>query len=479
MIALLTLTVALVLAFIIALFQYREADRQFKEADRRGKIALSRQLAVQSQNLLDVQLDLALLLSVEACRTAATVEAQNAIFTALEKEPQIKGMLHGDKGFFSCVAISPDDQTVVAGATDGTIKFWDIKTHRPIGPLLKKHRGMIESVAFSPDGQLLASGSRDNTVIIWNAETQKPLKVLRGHKGLIAFVHTVAFSPDGKILASGSEDKTIIFWDLKNRKPLAPPLKGHKKSIMNISFSRDGTTLASGSEDRSFILWDLKTRKPLGQPLKVAPNLIYSGVFGPDGHTLASFDNEDLSLWNLKSRQLLGHPFKVKDFFPIMAFGPDGQFIASAGQYKQTILFDLINQKRQMISSIFLHSLNPLPEDDVSIASLAFSPDGVTLASGSEDKTISLWDVKTRRAKIPPLKGHRGPVRTLAFSPDGKLLASGSEDATVRLWDVDIQSWLKWACHIANRNLIRKEWERYMGDRPYRKTCPNLPGPEE
>jgi len=123
-----------------------------------------------------------------------------------------------------------------------------------------------------------------------------------------------------------------------------------------------------------------------------------------------------------------------------VAFSPDGKTLASAADDKTVKLWDVATGKEQAT----------LKGHTDWVWSLAYSPDGKTLASVSKDTTIKLWDVATGREKAT-LPGHTEWQCSVAFSPDGKTLAEGSKDRTIKLWDVrtaKVRATLKW----------RKDW---------------------
>lgn len=287
-------------------------------------------------------------------------------------------------------------------------------------PMWGAPSALCASVAFDAKGDLLATGFGDGTVRIFDVGTGELLRVLAGHTH---GVRSVAFRFDGQTLASGSDDKTVRLWDLASGRCIRV-LEGHKNWVKSVAFSPDGRTLASGSWDHTIRLWDFATGY-CSRVLEGHKNCIVASVaFSPDGKRLASGD-KDVRLWDVISgrclRVLVGHSNNILS----VAFGPDGNSLASGSSDKTVRLWRVDSDR---CSGVLHGHKNP-------VWSVAISPDGKTLASGSSDNTIRIWDVSTGRG-LHVIEGHTNGVWSVAYSPDGQFLASGSSDTTIRLWDV-------------------------------------------
>jgi WD40 repeat protein len=358
------------------------------------------------------------------------------------------------------LAFSPDGTMLASASGDRTVILWRVDSGRQFGDPLTGHSDSAQVVAFSPDGTMLASGSGDRTVILWDPRSGRRLRTLTGHHDR---VQGLAFSPDGTMLASGSNDRTVILWDPRSGRRLRT-LTRHHSSVTSLAFSPSGTELASGSADKTIIVWEPQSGRRL-RTLTGHEASIRSVAFSSDHSALASASNDQtIIVWDVASgRRLLrltGHLGRVTS----VAFSPDGTVLASGSADRTIILWDPHSGRR----------LHTLTGHLAQVRSVAFSPDGTALASGSADRTISFWESRSGR-RLATLSGHVGIVRSVAFSRDGSSLASGSDDGAVILWDGDVStaSWQRRACHIANRNLSRAEWDQYIGpDVPYQDTCP-------
>src|SRR4030095_5399601 len=122
----------------------------------------------QSVALFDDQLDLGILLSLEAYRRSNTVEARSSLLGGLQHRPSLLAFLHGHTGAVRGVAFSPHGNLLASASADGTVRLWDVASRRQVGQPLSGHMGTVRAVAFSPNGQTLASAGDDRTVRLWD-----------------------------------------------------------------------------------------------------------------------------------------------------------------------------------------------------------------------------------------------------------------------------------------------------------------------
>ncbi|QKW37827.1 protein kinase [Actinomadura sp. NAK00032] len=302
-------------------------------------------------------------------------------------------------------------------------------TLRPPTMTLAKDGQPVADVAFSPNGKILACGTPGETVLLWDPVAGHVIHELRTSAGTAA----VAFSPDGRFLATGHTNATVRLWDVESADTRPPrplrTLRAKDVQVNALAFSPDTRTLAGPSR-----LWDTATGRVLGD-LSGAEG-VAAMVFSPDGRrVMAGMDGfqgraepGSVRVWDARTRTLVAHIADQATKTSSLALTPDGRTLVTAGGGAAIRLWDAA---RIRITGV----LNSDRAGDVT--EVAVSADGAVLAAAGADLTIRLWDLATRR--VTATLAATGPVRGLALSPDGRTVAGGSErrgQTAVNLWSL-------------------------------------------
>jgi len=374
----------------------------------------------------------------------------------------------------SDVDFHPDGELFATACADGNVRLWSPNARSSLIQALSGHSERVWDLDFTSDGETIASASADETLSIWDISGEPQL--IRSLRGSIGQIYTLDFSPDDSMLAAGGQ-LGIQIWDWKTGEQIQSFMDGHTAPIINLEFNPDGTVLASGGMDAMILLWDVALGEMIGEPLEGHQATVNDLAFSPGGELLASVgcahpddlycEGGELILWDLSEGLISSTvmPIHAHNVWSL-AFSPDGETLATGSADETIQLWDVASS--EPIG-------DPILGHEGGVTSLAFSPDGQMLASSGLDAVILLTDLDSRQRLGPPLIGHDDIVNSIAFSPDGNMLGSGSHDTRLFLWTMELSIWIEKACERAGRNLSQAEWQRYFQEDLYRKTCPGLP----
>jgi WD40 repeat protein len=307
---------------------------------------------------------------------------------------------------------------LATSSRDGTVKLWDAVHDRDrIDVEVLSER--VHSIAFSADGKSLSAAGDNGTVWTWNATQGRLLSTRRVESREV--IDQAVLSRDATLLATADRGRTIVLRDLQNGNRTVVP----RELESNPTISPNAKWIAACQQGEAVVLWNI----PSGRQSRLPTVLVSRMAFSPDGQSLAisHWGGGSPHFWEPASRQVrVGKGAGHKNSVTVLEFSPDGKTLATGGNDKTIKFWDVNSLKIDF--TLFGHT------DEV--AALAFSPDGGTLASSAGNR-VKLWNIAAHE-ELATLEGYDGPVDHLAFSPDGSTLAtcasSSRKTCQIVLW---------------------------------------------
>jgi WD40 repeat protein len=300
-------------------------------------------------------------LGVVSDEGATILETATGVITFEIDEPRVQS-----------IDFSPDDDMLVCGDGDGTLRIWDVQTSDLVQSF-QEHGSTISSVAFSPCGNMILSSSTNGTVQIWDVASGRCKWMLEGHSDSM---RAVCWSGTGDRVISGSMDGSVRVWDVSSQTCLMI-LRAHTgRWMISVASSCDSSLIASRSNDATVRVYDARS----GDVLQIISTdyPVESVRFSTHGDKLLYTNSGTAEIWDLS--------------------------------------------KKKKVSTIFHRAF-----------CAAFSLDGTRVASGDDD-FVKIWTTEIGYSNSETVSDHSTEIRAVTLAPDGSVVASRSS-SEAKIWD--------------------------------------------
>ncbi len=359
--------------------------------------------------------------------------------------PKFIGLLKAPTSLAGQLAFSFDGQTFAANGGANVLHLYEVAAKTERHAAGNAHADRVNAALVTPDGEKLITASADRTIRVWSMTTGRQFKVLNQPDG----VATISLSRDGRSLVAGMAFSPVIrCCDLEGGESSAIRMGSEEELNFAVACSQHGQLVLTLSGNGILRRWNSADRRMLNEvSLKsflVPGESLLSAIFFADGAKLATTARSSgLHVVDVETGKEIGRVGRAK----LVAHSPDQKTLAITRSGLNYVWKRMGNDQQEPVitsATIVLVDANTCREirqmevPGSEVWSLAFSPDGKTLAatSGWETGQIHLYEVATgrefRTIDTPAIR-----TSALTFTPDGSKLVCGMADTSVLVWNVE------------------------------------------